>query len=227
MRYSVYNNTVDFEYSGYYNSDLPYGSEASCFSVSDPIKGKPVTYLVRGVDEEGPFEISRRYNDFYNFYNTLCIRWPGIYIPPIPPKKVGGNKDEKYLKERRIFLEKFIRVLGENEFIVNSEEFKIFSRHTGKLEKVFKVLPRLTSDLLLRRFQSCLDYTESPDNTQVKHCSTEINEFSSFIRKAQNLLKELKERTKEMITAKEAMNTHYKNLTKMATKYEDHNLKEY
>jgi mRNA-degrading endonuclease YafQ of YafQ-DinJ toxin-antitoxin module len=79
----------------------------------------------------------------------------------------------------------------------------------------------------LKRFQSCLDYTESPDNTQVKHWSTEINEFSSFIRKAKNLLKEIKERTKEMITAKEAMNTHYKNLTKMATKYEDHNLKEY
>lgn len=195
--------------------------------MSDPIKGNPVTYLVSGVDEEGPFEISRRYNDFYNFYKTLLFRWPGIYIPPIPPKKAGVNKDEKNLKERKIFLEKFIRVLGENEFLVHSEEFKVFSRHNGNIEKVFKVLPRLTPDILLKRFESCLKYTEAPDSSQTKNWITEINEFSSFSKKAQNMLKELREKTKEMANTKELLNNHYLNLTKLLANYEDTNLKEY
>lgn len=217
----------NFAMSGYYQPELPFGTESSIFSVSDPIKGKPVTYLVRGVDMEGPFEINRRYNDFYNFYRTLIVRWPGIYIPPIPPKKVGSNKDEKYLRERRIFLEKFIRVLGENEFIVHSEEFKIFSRHTGNIEKVFKVLPKLTSDVLLKRFQSCLEFSETPDISQTKNCVTEINEFSSFAKKAQNLLKDMRDRFKAMVKAKQDMDQHYVSMNDLFTKYEDNNLKEY
>jgi len=166
-RYSMYQSMTEFGYSSseaqpirdlnlssMSHSEVPYSGNSSCFSVSEPIKGNPVTYMVRGIDEEGPFEASRRYNDFYNFYKSISTRWPGIYIPPIPPKKAGVNKDEKNLKERRIFLEKFIKVLSENEFLVNSEEFKIFSRHNGNIEKVFKVLPRLTSELVLKRFQT-------------------------------------------------------------------------
>lgn len=219
--------TEDLGLSGYFQTEVPYGSESSCFSVSDPIKGNPVTYLVRGVDNEGPFEISRRYNDFYNFYNTLLNRWPGIYIPPIPPKKVGGNKDDKYLRERRIFLEKFIRVLGENDFLIESEEFKIFSRHTGSIDKVFKVLPKLTSDVLLKRFQSCLDYNETPDINRTKNCVTEINEFSSFAKKAENLLREMRDRVKEMAKQREEMNKNYVSLAQYFNKYEEHNLNEY
>ena len=219
--------TEDLGLSGYFQTEMPYGSETSVFSVSDPIKGNPVTYLVRGVDNEGPFEISRRYNDFFNFYNTLLARWPGIYIPPIPPKKVGGNKDDKYLRERRIFLEKFIRVLGESDFLIESEEFKIFSRHTGNIDKVFKVLPRLTSDVLLKRFQSCLDYNETPDINRTKNCVTEINEFSSFGKKAENLLKEMRDRIKDMAKAREEMNKNYLALTQYFNKYEEHNLNEY
>ena len=131
---TMFNRSYDFEGHNYYWTETPQNSEASWFSISEPIKGKHITYLVSGVDNEGPFEVSRRYSDFYQFHNTLLLRWPGIYIPPIPPKKAVGNKDEKYLKERRIFLEKFIRVLGSEEFIVHSDEFKIFSRQTGDIK---------------------------------------------------------------------------------------------
>ena len=29
----------------------------------------------------------RRYNDFYAFRKALVLKWPGIYIPGMPPKK--------------------------------------------------------------------------------------------------------------------------------------------
>jgi hypothetical protein len=153
LRHSMFiTNDKILDNSGHFTPELPYNAENNGFSVSDPVMGSPVTYLVRGIDNEGVFEVSRRYNDFYGFYKTLLARFPGIYIPPIPPKKAGVNKDEKNLRERKIFLEKFIRVLGENEFIVQSDEFKVFSRHNGNLEKIFKILPNQTSEMLLNRF---------------------------------------------------------------------------
>ena len=44
-------------------------------------------YTIRGTDKDGSFEIYRRYSDFANLREVLLIRWPGCYIPPLPPKK--------------------------------------------------------------------------------------------------------------------------------------------
>ena len=46
------------------------------------------TYLIMGNDELGTFEIRRRYNDFFHLREILKKKWPGLYIPPIPEKKL-------------------------------------------------------------------------------------------------------------------------------------------
>lgn len=63
----------------------------------NPIKGAHVTYSITGTDDDGAFEGSRRYNDFFNVRNALLVRWPGIYIPSIPPKKSVGNKEDNFV----------------------------------------------------------------------------------------------------------------------------------
>jgi hypothetical protein len=85
--------------------------------------GKPVKYKVKGTDKYGDFESQRRYKDFFALRNALFSRWPGCYIPPIPPKKAVGNKDIKFVEERRFLLERFLRQLGKYDFLINSEEF--------------------------------------------------------------------------------------------------------
>lgn len=74
------------------------------FFVTDPTKGKHVSYTVRGSDSFGDFDGPRRYKDFLALRNALILRWPGCYIPPIPPKKAIGNKDAKFVEERRALL---------------------------------------------------------------------------------------------------------------------------
>jgi hypothetical protein len=150
-----------------------------------------------------------------------------VYIPPIPPKKNKANKDEKYLKERRIFLEKFIRMLGENEFLIHSDEFKIFSRNQGSIDKTLKLLTKMTPKVLLDKYASNFKYEVDPDSSITKSSITDINEFCSFIKKASAMLKDLKERAFEMLRTMEALNSNYKNMAKMLTKYEDHNLNHY
>jgi sorting nexin-1/2 len=59
--------------------------------VCDPVvkdgMSKYVLYTIKGTDKDGPFEAFRRYSDFFHLREILLQRWPGCYIPPIPPKK--------------------------------------------------------------------------------------------------------------------------------------------
>lgn len=48
---------------------------------------KFVVYAVKGLDQEGSFSVLRRYSDFDKIRNSLLIRWPGCYVPPLPPKQ--------------------------------------------------------------------------------------------------------------------------------------------
>jgi len=81
-----------------------------------------------GQDSEGRFEIQRRYNEFFSLHLVLNDRWPGCYVPAIPEKQMIGDKEQGFIEERRQLLERFIRECAKYEFIIESKEFKIFSR---------------------------------------------------------------------------------------------------
>lgn len=49
-------------------------------------------------------------------------------MPAIPPKKAVGNKDIKFILERRYYLERFLKQISKLPYLVNSEEFRIFAR---------------------------------------------------------------------------------------------------
>lgn len=107
------------------------------FTVSNPIKvSGHIKYKVSGVDSDGPFEESRRYSEFFTLRNILSQRWPGIYIPAIPEKKLMGSKDDKFVEERRVLLERFMKELAKFDYLTSSKEFKVFARDKGDIEKV-------------------------------------------------------------------------------------------
>jgi hypothetical protein len=79
----------------------------------------------------------------------LVTRWPGCYVPCIPEKgnvsvdvsqsnplnwKIAGNSDGIFIEERRLLLERFLRELAKYDFIIESKEFKIFSRGPGEID---------------------------------------------------------------------------------------------
>jgi hypothetical protein len=53
----------------------------------------------------------------------------------LPPKKAIGNKDIKFINERRYYLERYLKKMSHFPFIVNSTEFRIFTRPNGDVEK--------------------------------------------------------------------------------------------
>jgi sorting nexin-1/2 len=62
-------------------------------------------YHIEGNDSLGPIDCLRRFNEFIILRDMLYSRYPGIYIPPIPNKKMKGKLDEELVEERKYFLE--------------------------------------------------------------------------------------------------------------------------
>lgn len=43
--------------------------------------GMVTTYTVKGVDDEGAFEVNRRYRVFHALFQVFKTRWPGCFLP--------------------------------------------------------------------------------------------------------------------------------------------------
>jgi hypothetical protein len=57
-------------------------------------------------------------------------------------------------------LEKFLRKIAKYEFLINSEEFQIFARPNGDIEKLIGRLPRLPTLSFIDRIQKATDINE-------------------------------------------------------------------
>lgn len=62
--------------------------EEVVIQITETALGKHVTYSIKGEDRSGVFEIERRYSDFFALREYFVHRWPGVFIPPVPPKKI-------------------------------------------------------------------------------------------------------------------------------------------
>jgi len=92
--------------------------------VVDPIlKSGTVVYNIKGSDSEGSYDVVRRYNDFHHCRQIMISRWPGCYIPPIPSKQAIGNKEHKFIEDRKRFLQYFCENVSKLKHLYYSEEF--------------------------------------------------------------------------------------------------------
>lgn len=111
--------------------------------MTDPVEiSGAVRYTICGEDDQGPFKVQRRFKEFFALNSVLRTRWPGVFIPAVPDKKLLNSKDEKIVSDRRILLESFLRDCSKYDYIINSREFKIFSRGPGEVNSLLEDLSR-------------------------------------------------------------------------------------
>ena len=129
----------------------------------------------------------------------LKQRWPGIYVPAIPDKKLVGNKDEQIVEDRRLLLESFMKDAAKFDYIINSREFKIFSRGPGEIDQVLKSLQRQTPEQVLNKYRRNFhidNYDAKMENLNLYQ--NEIAKFMIFVNKAIPLTLDKKEYMKRM-----------------------------
>jgi hypothetical protein len=183
---------------------------------------------VRGVDKQGSFEGLRRYNEFFMLHQALCQRWPGMYVPKIPPKQTIGNKDMKFIIERRYYLERFLRKIAKQEFLLNSEEFALFSRPSGDIEKMLQKISRLPTMTIVERIRQVTSINEKRyDMVDKERYRNNLIEFGFFFKKVTTQMKALKDLIETSRVTKRISITHSKAFMHLIDKYEELNMRCY
>lgn len=139
-------------------------------AVSEPILKKEVLgdyheYPIVGLDSNGKIECTRRFNLFFEFREALMIRYAGLYIPPLPSKKLSGKGETTTLIERQHFLDLFLKECCALKYLVQSIELQTFLRPTGNLKQE------------LSRLQS---KNKTADKIAILRATIEVNEVSIF-----------------------------------------------
>ena len=146
----------------------------------DKKMGAYISYTLNGTDITE--QMSRRYSDFHALYEKLLSRWPGIYIPRIPPKKLTKNYSRKMIKNRMRLLNRFCLNLSNIDYLYSSDETSLFKGNTPDLANAITKLPDLSLEDYLAKLKDAFpQYNESYDIIIGKG---KINEFDVFLKKS-------------------------------------------
>ena len=141
--------------------------------------GTFISYTLNGTDITE--KMSRRYSDFHALYEKLLQRWPGVYIPRIPPKIMTKNTSRKRIKRRMRLLNRFCLNLSNIDYLYSSDETSIFKSTAQDVANSINKLPELTLEETLNRMKEAFpQYNEAYDILLGK---PKINDFDNFLKK--------------------------------------------
>eukprot|EP00461_Guttulinopsis_vulgaris_P001995 UN01996 len=87
--------------------------------------------------------VSRRYSEFEWLYNQLQSAFPGIFVPPIPPKKAFNNQDESFIEQtRRPGLQRWLNRISQIPILAESQPFQAFMGRLQTFEAAQKEISK-------------------------------------------------------------------------------------
>ena len=189
----------------------------------DKTVGSYIAYTLDGTDLTE--QLVRRYSDFFSLYEKLLQRWPGIYIPRIPPKKITGNQDPTMIKTRMRLLNRFCLNLSNIDYLYKAEETTIFKNNIPEVANSINKLPELSyADLLSRMKEAFPEFNENYDIIVGK---SKITEFDIFLKKCQKNIEEFKTSVNSASEKREIERKQYLEMIQGFTNYEKDNMISY
>ena len=135
--------------------------------------------------------------------------------------KAIGNKSDKFLEERKYFLERFLKISWRINYVIKSEEFKIFSRPIGEVDKLLDQLPAITPEYIFERLTTELELKMEEDENIILSNRAKIQSYSEFIIKILPILKSIRDKIKPMIAVRDTENANFQNMIFLMSKFED------
>lgn len=127
--------------------------------------------------------VTRRFSDFYSLREKIVERWPGLYIPNIPPKKAVGNVDTKTIVYRMRLLNEFSFKISKIPYLLASEEMKVFqSPSNTDASKALEKMPALSNKIMLDNYKAA--FPEFKEDFDLILGKGKLLDFQSFIKKA-------------------------------------------
>ena len=200
--------------------------------VSDPLLVEGiksyVQYKVTGDLVKEP--IYRRFSDFYSLREKLVERWPGLYIPNLPPKLTMGNLEKKVIEMRTRVINDFCHKISKFNFILDSDELQIFLIRCNDVSKAINNLPKLNYDEILARYKKI--FSDVVEKLEEEKCELEkyvkqINDAIPFMKKMLLNLKGFKKSIISTEENKEKEINYYYDLMNVFRNFEKFTLMEY
>lgn len=185
--------------------------------------GSYIAYTLDGTDITE--KLVRRYSDFFSLYEKLTQRWPGIYVPRIPPKKITGNLDPAVIKTRMRLLNRFCLNLSNIEYLYKAEETNIFRNNIPDVANAINKLPELSLSDTLARLKEA--FPEANENYDIIVGKSKITEFETFLKKCQKNLDDFMKSVTIASEKSEVDKKQYLELVKNFTNYEKENMINY
>ena len=185
--------------------------------------GSFIQYTMDGTDITE--QLTRRYSDFFNLYEKLLQRWPGVFIPRIPPKKITGNMEPRIIKTRMRLLNRFCLNISNIDYLYRAEETNIFKNNIPDVSNAINKLPELSySEMLARMKEAFPEYNENYDVIVGK---SKLNEFDNFLKKATKNIEEFQTSVNSAAEKREMEKKKYLEIIKGFSNYEKDNMMSY
>lgn len=149
-------------------------------------------YCIKGNDKNGPFEIYRRYNEFHALREVMVQKWPGCFVPSIPPKTLMGKNDKSVVLARSRALNFFCISVSENPNLYYSKEFcdDFLRSKESDLAKYLQSQPQEPTKKIVERYKSVFAKLDGVSIT--KEIPAAISSFHTFLKNAKSQLSNLK-----------------------------------
>ena len=171
--------------------------------------------------------IYRRFSDFYSLREKLVERWPGIYIPNLPPKLTVGNLEKKVIEMRTRVINDFCHKISKFKFLLESDEFKLFLIRCNDVSKAIYNLPKLNYEEILSKYNLVFsDIIDKLDEDNEKYIK-KVNEAIPFMKKVLLNLKAFKTSIISTEENKEKEINYYYDLMNVFENFEKNTLMEY
>lgn len=125
-------------------------------------------------------EIFKRYSDFDCLRAKLLERWPGIYVPNIPHKKIVGNMDNEFISLRLKLINKFCLKISQLPHLFNSEELMFFLK-ADDVEKTLNKLPKEGYDEILMKYKKVFVNSVKEDSSATDQNITKCTNFMNKV----------------------------------------------
>ena len=185
--------------------------------------GSYIAYTMDGTDITEP--LTRRYSDFFSLYEKLLKRWPGIYIPRIPPKKITGNLDPNVIKTRMRLLNRFCLNLSNIEYLYKAEETNIFRNNIPDVANAINKLPELNEGEILTRMKEA--FPEYNENYDIIVGKSKFDQFNNFLLICEKKIEEFKVSVDMASEKREVDKKQFLELIKSFSNYEKENMMVY
>lgn len=192
--------------------------------LNDALINNYITYTLGG-KQVADSDLQRRYSDFVALRNKMLERWPGIFIPALPPKKAIGGTEPKYIESRMRLLNEFCFKLSKFPYLIQSEEANVFMTERNEVAKTIEKIKKEDYPQLKERYlNSFSNYYENYDIILGKGKMTEI---ASFVKRAMKNMKSFHETISTAYDRHQKEMERYIALLKSLEEYENTSLLEY